>query len=97
MVGPVINNGYWYHGVVVRNGTENTKLYTNGQVSNIYTGDFPVTDAEKIRLGRWTDGTVYSNISIAKVKIYERSFTDREIQSKYDGSKDRFGLVGIVT
>lgn len=97
LVGPVINNGYWYHGVVVRNGTENTKLYTNGQVSNIYTGDFPVTDAEKIRLGRWTDGTVYSNISIAKVKIYERSFTDREIQSKYDGSKNRFGLVGVVT
>jgi hypothetical protein len=97
LVGPVINNGYWYHGVVVRNGTENTKLYTNGQVSNIYTGDFPVTDAEKIRLGRWTDGTSYANISIAKVKIYERSFTDREIQSKYDGSKDRFGLVGVVT
>ena len=97
LVGPVINNGYWYHGVVVRNGTENTKLYTNGQVSNIYTGDFPVTDSELVRLGRWTDGTSYANISIAKIKIYERSFTDREIQSKFDGSKDRFGLVGIVT
>ena len=72
LVGPVINNGHWYHGVVVRNGTENTKLYTNGQVSNIYTGDFPVTDSELVRLGRWTDGTVYANISIAKIKIYER-------------------------
>jgi len=97
LVGPVIDNGYWYHGVVVRNGTENTKLYTNGQVSNIYTGDFPVTDSELIRLGRWTDGTVFANISIAKVKIYNRSFTDREIQTKFDGSKNRFGLVGIVT
>ena len=97
LVGPVINNGFWYHGVVVRNGTENTKLYTNGQVSNIYTGDLPVTDAEKIRLGRWTDGTNFANVSIARIKIYNRSFTDREIQSKFDGSKFRFGLVGIVT
>lgn len=92
--GPIITNGLWYHGVVVRNGTTNTKLYTNGQLKNTYEGDFPTASTGNVKIARWDDATVDANISVAVIKIYQRSFTDSEIKDKFDGSKSRFGLIG---
>lgn len=92
--GSTITNGLWYHGVVVRNGTTNTKLYTNGQLKNTYDGDFPTNSEGFVRIARWSDGSSFANISLAVVKIYQRSFTDAEIKDKFDGSKSRFSLVG---
>jgi len=92
--GPEITNDLWYHGVVVRNGDTNTKLYVNGSLSSTHEGNLPANSEGFARIARWTDGTSFANISVSVVKIYQRSFTDAEIKDKFDGSKSRFGLIG---
>lgn len=94
LVGAGVTNSLWYHGVVVRNGTTNTKLYLNGKLVNTYTGDLPTDSLGVVRIARWTDGTVFSNLSVSVVKIYQKAFTDSEITTKFDGSRSRYGLVG---
>lgn len=96
LVGTAITNGYWYHGVVVRNDTENTKLYINGNLVSTYTGNFPLGTASttSVKIAAWTDELVYSNVSISVAKVYQKSYTDDEIQNKFDASKGRYGLLG---
>jgi hypothetical protein len=96
LVGTAITNGYWYHGVVVRNDTENTKLYINGNLVSTYTGSFPLGTASttSVKIASWTDELVYSNVSISIAKVYQKSYTDDEIKNKFDASKGRYGLVG---
>lgn len=92
--GPEITNGLWYHGVVVRNGDTNTKLYVNGSLSSTHEGNLPANSEGFARIARFTDGTSFANISVSVVKVYQRSFTDAEIKDKFDGSKSGFGLIG---
>ena len=96
LVGTAITNGYWYHGVVVRNDTENTKLYINGNLVSTYAGDFPLGTASttSVKIAAWTDEPVYSNVSISVAKVYQKSYTDDEIKNKFDASKSRYGLIG---
>jgi hypothetical protein len=96
LVGTAITNGYWYHGVVVRNDTENTKLYINGNLVSTYTGNFPLGTASttSVKIAAWTDELVYSNVSISVAKVYQKSYTDDEIKNKFDASKGRYGLLG---
>jgi hypothetical protein len=94
LVGAGVTNSLWYHGVVVRNGTTNTKLYLNGNLVNTYTGDLPTDSLGVVRIARWTDGTVFSNLSVSVVKIYQKAFADSEIATKFNGSRNRYGLVG---
>jgi hypothetical protein len=90
--GPVLTQGVWYHASVVRNGTTDTKLYTNGNLSNTYSGDIPTGTQPLVRIGRWTDGAVYSNTSISSVKIYNRALTASEIQQNFNANRSRFGI-----
>lgn len=92
LYGPILQQGYWYHAVVVRNGTTNTKLYTNGSLSATYSGNLPTGSQTFTRIGRWTDGTVYSNVSVSVVKIYQKAFTDNEVKVKFEESKNRYNL-----
>lgn len=92
--GPEITNGLWYHGVVVRNGDTNTKLYVNGSLSSTHEGNLPANSEGFARIASYTDVTSFANISVSVVKIYQRSFTDAEIKDKFDGSKSGFGLIG---
>jgi len=96
LVGTAITNGYWYHGVVVRNDTENTKLYINGNLVSTYTGNFPLGTASttSVKIAAWTDELVYSNVSISVAKVYQKSYTDDEIKNKFDASRGRYGLIG---
>jgi len=96
LVGAAITNGYWYHGVVVRNGTENTKLYINGELSNSYVGNFPLGTASttSVKVAAWTDEPIYSNASLSVVKVYQKSYTDDEIKNKFNASRNRYGLIG---
>jgi hypothetical protein len=92
LLGPVLTQGVWYHASVVRNGTTDTKLYTNGNLSNTYSGNIPTGTQPLVRIGRWTDGTVYSNTSISSVKIYNRALTASEIQQNFNALRGRFGI-----
>lgn len=96
LVGTAVTAGYWYHGVVVRNGTTNTKLYMNGVVVSTYSGDFPLgtASAKFTKLAAWTDETSYANVSMPIVKIYQKSLTDDEVQKKFSSVKNRFDLLG---
>jgi hypothetical protein len=96
LVGSAITNGYWYHGVVVRNDTVNTKLYINGELSNSYVGDFPLGTASttSFKIAAWTDEPVYSNVSLSVVKVYQRSYSNDEIKNKFNASKNRYGRIG---
>jgi prepilin-type N-terminal cleavage/methylation domain-containing protein len=89
-----LTQGLWYHGVVVRNGTTDTKLYTNAVISNTYSGNIPTETQPTIRIGRDEDATptAYSNISISNVRIYNRALNIQEIQQNYNALKGRFGL-----
>lgn len=96
LVGSTINNGAWYHGVVVRNGTDNTKLYVNGVGVATYSGDVTLGSASTTttKIAAWTDENIYSNISASVVKVYQRSYTDDEVKNKFDASKGRYGIIG---
>lgn len=93
LLGPVLQNGYWYHAVVVRNGTTNTKLYTNGSLSATFSGNLPTESQSFTRIARFTDATYFSNISVSVIKIYQRSFTDEEVKIKFEESKRRYSLI----
>lgn len=90
----VIKTGYWYHGVVVRNSTESTRLYVNGSLNASFSGSIATESDSFVRIARWTDETVYSNISISVLKIYKRAFSDGEIGEKYNSTKSRYSLLG---
>jgi hypothetical protein len=91
-----ITTGSWYHGVVVRNDTSNTKLYLNGVGVATFSGNISsgTTSTTFTRLAQYTDATSYGNMNIAVVKIYQKSFTDVEIQNKFIISKSRFASIG---
>lgn len=91
-----ISNGKWYHGVVVRNGTTNTKLYLNGTLVSTYAGNFSLGTNSKsyTKIAAWTNETSFSKISISAVRIYQKSFTDAEIYDKFKKTKGKFGIVG---
>lgn len=96
LVGAAVTSGSWYHGVVVRNSTTNTKLYLNGVNVATYTGDVVsgAASTTSVKISTWTDETVYSNVSSSVVKIYQKSYTDDEIRDKFYASKSRYGIVG---
>lgn len=96
LVGSTINNGAWYHGVVVRNGTDNTKLYVNGVGVATYSGDVTLGTGSTTttKIAAWDDETVYSNVSVSVVKVYQRSYTDDEVKNKFDASRGRYGIIG---
>lgn len=97
LVGPEITNGLWYHGVVVRNGASNTKIYLNGVLSNTYSspyGNLSVGDSTSIIMSKFTDYNTFSNISVSVVKVYTKAHTDDEIRQKFNASKNRYGLLG---
>lgn len=93
-----ITTGYWYHGVVVRNDTTDTKLYLNGVGVATYSGNISsgTTSTTFTRIAQYTDATAYSNVNVAVVKLYQKSFTDSEIQNKFISGKTRFST-GIGT
>lgn len=91
--GPVLTQSIWYYAAVVRNNTINTKLYVNESLYSTYNGDMPTYTQPLVRLGRWTDGTVYSNINIASTQIYNRVLSDQEILQNYNAMKSRFNLI----
>jgi hypothetical protein len=92
LLGPVLTQGVWYYASAVRNGTTDTKLYTNGTLSSTYSGDIPTATQPLVRIARWTDGTGYSNVSISSVKIYNRALTASEVQQNFNANRSRFGI-----
>lgn len=92
LTGPTLTVGTWYHAVVARNGTTDTKLYVNGALYNTFSGNFPTATQPLVRLGRWTDGTNYANVSIAAAQIYSRALSASEVNNLYQATRDRFGV-----
>jgi len=92
ITGPTLTVGTWYHALVARNGTTDTKLYVNGALYNTFNGNLPTATQPLVRLGRWTDGTNYANVSIAAAQIYNRALSASEVNNLYQASRDRFGV-----
>lgn len=92
LVGPVLARHTWYNACVVRDSTNSTKLYLNGILTATYTGDMPAFGTSVIRIGRWTDGTVYSNVSIPIASLYSRALTDAEVRQNFNAYRARFGV-----
>ena len=90
LLGPVLTQGIWYNATVVRNGTTDTKLYTNGSLSATYTGNIPTATQPLVRIGRWTDAANYANCNISQVQIHNRALTAQEVQQNYNALKGRF-------
>ena len=90
LLGPVLTQGIWYNATVVRNGTTDTKLYTNGSLSATYTGNIPTATQPLVRIGKWTDGTNYANCNISQVQIYNRALSAAEVSQNYNALRRRF-------
>lgn len=90
--GPVLTQSTWYHATVARNSSTDTKLYVNGILYATYSGNMPTATQPLVRLGRWTDGTVYSNSSIGNAQIYGRTLTAQEILQNFQSQRQRFGI-----
>jgi hypothetical protein len=90
--GPVITQGVYYHAIVVRNGSTDTKLYINGSLNNTYSGNMPTATQALVRIGRWTDGTVYSNTTIPAVRIYNRELTAGEVTQNFAAQRGLYGV-----
>lgn len=96
LVGSEVETGTWNQGVIVRNGTDSTVLYLNGVGVATYSGDVTsgAASTTKTKIAAWTDESIFSNVSVSIVKIYQKSFTDAEVKDKFDALKRRFGIVG---
>ncbi len=92
LLGPVLTQGVWYNAVVSRNGSTDTKLYTNGSLSATYSGNVATATQPLVRIGRWTDGTNYSNCNISQVSIYNRALTAAEISQNFNSLRGRYGI-----
>ena len=90
--GPILTQGTYYHVAVVRNDVTNTKLYVNGSLYSTYSGNVPTATQPLVRIGRWTDGTVYGNSTIPNVKIYNRALSDQEVAQNYQALRGRYGI-----
>lgn len=90
LLGPVLNKNVYYHVCVVRNGSSNTQLYVNGKLFSTYAGNMPTATQPLIRIGRWTDGTNYSNADIPVAKVYNRSLNAGEILQNYSALAGRY-------
>jgi hypothetical protein len=90
--GPILTQGTYYHVAVVRNDVTNTKLYVNGSLYSTYSGNVPTATQPLVRIGRWTDGTVYGNSTIPNVKIYNRALSDQEIAQNFQALRGRYGV-----
>jgi hypothetical protein len=89
--GSVLSQGVWYNATVVRYGTNETKMFLNGvQDGGTYSGNLPAGNQSFFNIGRWTDGTVYTNASIPIVSIYNRALTPDEVFRNYVSLKSRF-------
>lgn len=92
LLGPVLTQGVYYHVMVVRNSSFNTKLYVNGVLNNTYNGNMPTAAQSLIRIGRWTDGTNYANATIPSVQIYDRALLDTEVQQNFNAQRGLYGI-----
>jgi hypothetical protein len=90
--GPILTQGTFYQAVVVRNGSTDTKLYVNGSLYNTYSGNMPTASQPLVRIGRWTDGTVYGNSTIGAVKIYNKALTADEVSQNFVSMRGRYGI-----
>lgn len=90
--GRILTLGTWYNVSAVRIGSNFTRLYVNGVLQNTYYGNMPAFGTSLQRIGRWTDGTVYSNVNIAAVGVYTRALTPQEIIYNYESMRDRWGI-----
>lgn len=92
LMGSILTEGVWYNACVTRNGTVETKLYLNGSLEATYSGNMPAYGTRTIRIGRWTDGTVYGNNSIGPISIYNRVLTDSEVLQNFNAIRRRYGV-----
>lgn len=92
LFGPILTQGTYYHVAVVRNSTTDTKLYVNGILNNTYSGNMPTATQPLVRVGRWTDGTNYSNATIPVVKIYNRNLSDSEVLQNFNAQRRLYGV-----
>ena len=90
LLGPVLTQGIWYNATVVRNGTTDTKLYTNGSLSATYTGNISTATQPLVRIGRWTDAANYANCNISQVQIHNRALTAAEVSQNFNALKSRY-------
>jgi len=90
--GSTLTQGVWYNVCVTRNGTTETKMYLNGSLDATYSGNMPSFGTTTIRIGRWTDGTVYGNSSIGPVSIYGRVLTASEVLQNFNSLRGRYGI-----
>ena len=52
----------------------------------------PTATQALVRIGRWTDGTVYSNTTIPAVRIYNRELTAGEVTQNFAAQRGLYGV-----
>ena len=92
LLGSVLTQGVWYNACLVRNGTTDAKLYLNGNLDATYVGNIPAFGTTTARIARWTDGTVFSNMSLGPVWVQNSILTAAEVSQNFNALRGRFGV-----
>lgn len=90
----VVNLNTWYHLAFVYNySLKSIELFVNGV--NVKSGTFSIVSAstsQEIFIARAPNNSVYSNMSIGNVLLYNRVLSITEIKQNFEALRGRYGI-----
>ena len=86
--------GVWKQVVVVREGTGTNqfKIYSNGDLNTTDTFNFNINSSAQLRIGRNRGGVYYYDGAISNVKVYTKGLTATEVAQNFNALRGRYGL-----
>ena len=85
----------WHYVVQSYDGT-NARVYVDGNLelddSSTFSGNLRTTSDNILRMGRWVASTLYQDMELASVKVYNKALTASEIKQNFNALRGRFGI-----
>ena len=84
----------WKQVVVVREGTGTNqfKIYSNGDLNTTGTFNIDLNSSAQLRIGRNRGGVYYYDGEISNVKVYTKALTASEVAQNFNALRGRFGI-----
>ena len=85
----------WHYVVQSYDGT-NARVYVDGNLelddSSTFSGNLRTTSNNILRIGRWVSSTLYQDMELASVKVYNKAITASEVKQNFNALRGRFGI-----
>jgi len=87
-----LTNELWYHLVAI-GSSGSQKIYTNASLTTSSTStSTPSSNTNSLVLGKLAYASLYADMDLASVRIYNRALSASEVSQNYNAHKSRFGL-----